>query len=229
MLVWGGYNGTNLSSGSAYNPSLDSWSVITPTNAPVARSKHTAVWTGTKMIIWGGFDGSGAVNTGAMYNPATTFWTATSTTGVPAPRYGHAAVWSGSRMIIWGGNDGVGSYLSTGANFDPDSSTNGIWEPMNNFYAPSGRTDMTFVWTGTKLIVWGGYDGATLDTGGIYDPLAGPGGDWFSINMLGAPSSRMQAGSVWLGNKFFVWGGSSTPSPTGVATGGMYTPLPPTN
>ena len=27
-------------------------------NAPTARSLHTAVWTGTEMIVWGGYDGT---------------------------------------------------------------------------------------------------------------------------------------------------------------------------
>ena len=35
----------------------DTWTPTTLTNAPVARDTHTAVWTGTEMIVWGCFDG----------------------------------------------------------------------------------------------------------------------------------------------------------------------------
>jgi hypothetical protein len=40
-------------------------------------SGHSAVWTGSKMIVWGGMS-SGYFNTGAGYDPATDTWTATS-------------------------------------------------------------------------------------------------------------------------------------------------------
>ena len=37
-------------------------------NAPAARDTHTAVWTGTQMIVWGGIDVGGFdVNTGGRY------------------------------------------------------------------------------------------------------------------------------------------------------------------
>ena len=55
MIVWGG-NGTggDLNTGGRYNPSTDSWVATTTTGAPDARVLHTAVWTGTEMIVWGG-------------------------------------------------------------------------------------------------------------------------------------------------------------------------------
>src|SRR5882724_6527058 len=34
----------------------DSWTATSTTNAPTARYGHTAVWTGTEMIVWGGLD-----------------------------------------------------------------------------------------------------------------------------------------------------------------------------
>jgi hypothetical protein len=52
-----------------YNPKTDSWSATTPTNAPASRSNHTAVWTGSSMIVWGGFDNEGFLNTGGIYKP----------------------------------------------------------------------------------------------------------------------------------------------------------------
>jgi hypothetical protein len=39
----------------------------TTINAPSARSGHTAVWTGTEMIIWGGNDEGGNTATGGRY------------------------------------------------------------------------------------------------------------------------------------------------------------------
>ena len=73
------------------------------TNAPTAREGHTAVWTGSEMIVWGGIVHRWLVNTGGRYNPSTDSWTATSTTNAPSARYSHTAIWTGSEMIVWGG------------------------------------------------------------------------------------------------------------------------------
>src|SRR5437763_8362806 len=59
----------------------DTWTATSMTNAPVARYEHTAVWTGTEMIVWGGADQSQTfLNTGGRYDTSTDSWTATSTT-----------------------------------------------------------------------------------------------------------------------------------------------------
>ena len=49
-----------LNTGGRYNPSTDSWTATSTTNAPDARYSHTAVWTGSEMIVWGGDDGINA-------------------------------------------------------------------------------------------------------------------------------------------------------------------------
>src|SRR5437588_2469875 len=81
----------------------DTWAPTSLTNAPDGRRSHTAVWIGSEMIVWGGTDSSGDLNTGGRYNPSTDGWTATSTTNAPTARDGHTAVWTGSQMIVWGG------------------------------------------------------------------------------------------------------------------------------
>ena len=65
----------------------DTWTPTTLTNAPNARYSHTAVWTGSEMIVWGGTDVlQDFFNTGGRYNPRTDSWTATSTTNAPTAR-----------------------------------------------------------------------------------------------------------------------------------------------
>ena len=104
MIVWGGLTCiSDLNTGGRYNPSTDSWTATSTTNAPAGRCLHTAVWTGSEMIVWGGHGRRPAYfNTGGRYNPSTDSWTATSTTDAPAARYCHTAVWTGSEMIVWG-------------------------------------------------------------------------------------------------------------------------------
>ena len=75
----------------------DTWTPTTLTGAPSVRFYHTAVWTGSEMIVWGGNDGAGSFfNTGGRYNPSTDSWTATSITNAPDGRELHTAVWTGS-------------------------------------------------------------------------------------------------------------------------------------
>src|SRR5437016_6330650 len=95
---------------------LDTWTATSTTNAPDARYYHTAGWTGSEMIVWGGFNGSSHFNTGGRYNPSTDTWTATSTTNAPDARYYHTAVWTGSEMIVWGGGGNI-SLFNTGGRY----------------------------------------------------------------------------------------------------------------
>src|SRR6185436_238044 len=57
----------------------DTWDNGSLDDGPDPRSGHTAVWTGSVMIVWGG-------NGGARYDPATDTWTATSTVNAPSAR-----------------------------------------------------------------------------------------------------------------------------------------------
>jgi len=55
-VIWGGSDnqGEPLGNGGIYDPSSRTWTRTTMTNAPPARSNHTAVWDGARMIVWGG-------------------------------------------------------------------------------------------------------------------------------------------------------------------------------
>jgi hypothetical protein len=68
MIIWGGQDSNSLvlNTGGRYSPGTDSWAATSTTNAPSARIDHTAVWTGSEMIVWGGYEGSG-LNTGGRY------------------------------------------------------------------------------------------------------------------------------------------------------------------
>src|SRR5207244_12904201 len=50
---------------------------------PEARQLHTAVWSGSEMIIWGGQGNGGLLDSGGRYNPATDTWTFTNSSGAP--------------------------------------------------------------------------------------------------------------------------------------------------
>lgn len=134
--------------------SQESWSPTSLNNAPSPRTLHSAVWTGSLMIVWGGQSNSHDVNTGGCYNLSTSSWVSTSTTNAPLARELHTAVWTGTKMIIWGGwsiDSAVFGY-NTGGIYDPVTNT---WTPTSTINAPTGRIHHTAVWTGSKMIVWG--------------------------------------------------------------------------
>src|SRR5205814_2149701 len=145
----------------------DTWTATSTTNAPNARSSHTTVWTGSEMIVWGGYNGSSFLNTGGRYSPSTDSWTATTTTNAPNARSSHTAVWTGSEMIVWGGFVG-GIALNTGGKYNPGADT---WTATSTSNAPSARGYPGAVWTSSEMIIWGGWDDFNfLNTGGRYEP-----------------------------------------------------------
>jgi N-acetylneuraminic acid mutarotase len=95
MIVWGGWNGgsggsTYFNTGGKYTPTTDSWTATATANAPTGRYLHTAVWNGSEMIVWGGFDNIAPnTNTGGRYSPDSDSWTATSTADAPQGRSSH--------------------------------------------------------------------------------------------------------------------------------------------
>src|SRR6188472_71669 len=195
----------------------NTWTATSTTNAPEARSRHTAVWTGIEMIVWGGVGNSGELNTGGRYNPSTDTWTATSTTNAPGARAGHTAVWTGSEMIAWGGGDGM-SFFNTGGRYNPSTNT---WTVTSTINAPDAREFHTAVWTGSEMIVWGGLgNSGDFNTGGRYNPTANT---WTATSTTNAPEARAGHTAVWTGSEMIVWGGVGTGA-IEFNTGGRYNP-----
>ncbi|HEU5179538.1 MAG TPA: MopE-related protein [Candidatus Polarisedimenticolia bacterium] len=213
MIVWGGYNGNlPVNTGARYDPIADTWAPTTTTGAPIPRYLHTGVWSGSRMVVWGGIQGTNAVNTGGLYDPGTDSWQPTSLVNAPQARTGHTAVWTGSRMIVWGGQDWPDgdNYFNTGASYDPSSN---LWTPISSSGAPLGRVFHSAVWTGSRMIVWGGsqtYVGCPgvifLDTGGRYDPATD---SWLPTSI--SPPRRRGHTAIWSGTPglagMIVYGG----------------------
>jgi hypothetical protein len=190
------------------------------------------VWTGSKMIVWGGETGVNMpTNTGGVYDPATDAWTPTSMTGAPAVRHSHVAVWTGSKMLVWGGF-GAMNLETVGGIYDPATDS---WSPMSTMNQPPIRTFQTVVWTGKKMVIWGGRVGSTSQaTGGMYDPATDT---WSVVNQAGAPSARFSHRAAWSGSSMLVWGGQNLSDwlstgayfdPEGTPTGVWTSTTPPT-
>jgi hypothetical protein len=212
MIVWGGRTliapgqFENLNSGAIYNPQTDTWTSISADGAPSTRYGHTAVWTGTEMIIWGGiiYTAQGT-DTGARYNPATNTWTPISTTDAPSIRGRHSAVWTGTEMIVWGGEDDH-DRTDTGGVYDPVSDS---WRTIGLTDAPESRSGHAAVWTGSAMIVFGGTNVSPqrfLNSGGVYDTSLD---SWAAISTVGAPPFSPYTHyypAIWTGTELMTWG-----------------------
>jgi N-acetylneuraminic acid mutarotase len=212
MVVWGGHDGSSdLRSGGRYDPATDTLRPTSETGAPSARESHTAVWTGDRMVVWGGYGGG---STGGRYDPVADTWLPTSTTNAPSARFVHTAVWTGALMVIWGGFGSYSQpYLNSGGRYDPAADR---WEPTSTVNEPSGRFYHSAVWTGSRMVVWGG----SGNTGGRYDPLTDT---WEPTSRVNAPSGRYGHSAVWTGRTMVVWGGGSYYD--NLDTGGRYDPV----
>ena len=180
------------------------------------RALHTAVWTGTEMIVWGGDNGTNVLGTGARYSPATNTWTATTATGAPSAREFHTAVWTGTVMIIWGGYNGT-STLWDGARYDPASDT---WSAVTTTGVSYPRQNHTAVWTGTAMVIWGGSINNNVNScignGARYNPATD---SWAAISTTSEPAGRRYHTAVWTGADMIVWGGTNG---LVIGDGGIY-------
>jgi N-acetylneuraminic acid mutarotase len=231
MIVWGGRDVfgsfigtlTNFNDGARYSLAANTWTPVNLTGAPFRRYGHSAAWSGTEMIVWGGAyaEGSLAVvssnyNNGARYNPAANSWSPISTAAAPSARFGHDAVWAGNRMVIWGGGDGTNAPFDSGARYFPAANA---WSNMTFFGRPVGRTGHTTVWSGSEMIVWGGFNGFLRDLGGRYHATNDV---WTPTPPTGERSERRGHTAIWTGNEVLTWGGFD--GERYLNTGGRYVP-----
>ena len=168
---------------------------------PQARSGSAAVWTGSKLLDWGGCDPSindrcKAVASGYAFDPASRTWS--DLPPAPVPGSGAHGVWTGSEALFVGIDEESKKIHSEA--FDPAT---GTWRKLAT--APIGpRYSPVLVWTGTKLVVWGGSERnqpGIESTGAIFDPVKNK---W--TRMADAPHGLNLASGVWTGTRVLVFG-----------------------
>jgi hypothetical protein len=232
MILWRpGYGGR-------YNPATDSWTPISNSNGPSASyDGYEGVWSGSRMIIWGGYDSINQITVGGQYDLATDTWSSISTVNEPSRRRGFGTVWAGGRMVVWGGFDftcaqggcsWTEEYPSSGGSYNP------ITDVWTTFSGIGGREKVSAVSTGAEAIFWGGAGCLTSDCsitgdssqdGFRFDPQTGA---VTPLATLNAPSPRVGSAAVWTGDEMLVWGGLSNLASSGISRldGGRWS-IPP--
>jgi hypothetical protein len=209
VVLWGGASYDKalhllpaVADGAVYDAASDTWTTIN--NAPIAgRRSAKAVWTGARVVIWGGIDDQGAgLRDGALFDPASGEWTTMAAAPAGVAAAGSAAVWTGSEMLVWGGPAG-----SKGAAFDPTSNS---WRALPD--APiASRPIETATWTEVEMVVWSDGDGAA------YNPVIDT---WRA--MAPSPMQDAKPRGVWTGSDVVFLGGADT---GGLSESAAYHPV----
>jgi hypothetical protein len=222
LVVWGGLDwesGQERKDGAAYDPAADRW--IPMTSGPLSpRGWAQAGWTGSRVVISGGIrsDQDGLLADAAAWDPATGQWAPVASRpvgGACTPEEACAVVWTGTRLLL------SDSRLA----YDPSADR---WTPLSGSPEEEERwTDESTLWTGSRMITWGGHRNEVDDqgvavppgpAGVVYDPAA----DRWDDLENGPFTSRAGHTAVWTGQDMLVWGGST--ADVGLADGAAYRP-----
>ncbi|MDA7525226.1 galactose oxidase [Verrucomicrobia bacterium] len=219
MIIWGGFGAAAYTNdGGRFRVANSSWSDLSVTGSPAGREGHIAVWTGSQMLVWGGLNYSGLLGDGALYDPALDTWVTLTLPSRPEARMGATAVWAEDRLLIWGGQ-GADGFLNSGAQLTFDASGSPLaWQPISRIGAPTARSEHTAVWSGSRMIIWGGQsNGTVFADGALYDPVSDT---WQPVAATGAPDGRGEHNAVWTGTEMIVLNGMNA---SGVlSSGGGY-------
>jgi hypothetical protein len=208
MVVWGGapdLDSDPLTDGAAYDPAAGTWRPVPA--APLSpRYDATALWTGHEMVIFGGTSTDGDILAdGAAWDPVANRWRVLPASPL-GPRDGAVVAWAGDRMVVWGGAtvpppdnpDAPTEMRADGAAYVPATNR---WAPVAAAPIPA-RAGAESVWTGSRLLVTGGYhegDDDDRTDGAALDPVAGA---WSPIAARPAPGScagDVTCTGVWTG------------------------------
>jgi hypothetical protein len=169
LLVWGGVTQSgdstwvNHDDGALYDPKTDRWSAIASVGAPSGRGfTEPPVWTGDKLIVWGGYRYEGGTSIspktsyptdGALYDPATDSWKPMA----PLDAQVSSMVWTGKKVVAIGKLDGYstpGTVEFDGAVFDPAANS---WSPMRapdaSMVAGVESAGRRLFWSGMELLL----------------------------------------------------------------------------
>lgn len=186
-IFWGGWPqaegtigvGNPTGRGAGYDPDSESWRELA--EAPISpRAGHFAAWTGSEMLIWGGYSQRGIAVDGAAYDPVTDTWRDLA----PAPSDWTAPLGTDDDLppsaSAWTGSDWVIAFEERDATvrlaaYDPSSDE---WRQLPS--AAGSTTDgIELAWTGTELVlvtfedIW-----RLIPAGSGWERVSNPPGPW---------------------------------------------------
>lgn len=164
VIFWGGWlperykKPNGLNSGTAFDPAANTWTELPLDGSPEGRMEHTATWTGSRMLLYGGvtsptYDEREYLISGALYDPVRSKWSPMSHGSLrPQPhpyRFALRSIWVGTHVLLTDENIFVAYY--------PDRDEFSVID----FLVPRGMTrrgigelPADHTWTGMEVFVW---------------------------------------------------------------------------
>jgi N-acetylneuraminic acid mutarotase len=207
LFVWGGLNesGTALDSGALYDPRQDSWVIIeNDGDTPSPRGDATAVWTGSQVVVWGGFDpDSGEVLAdGAIYDPVDDDWTTMDSAEVA--RAAAVGVYLDDRVMFWGGEDDDGDPVEGLVRYDPDDDD---WQtPDSDSDDPGALVDAAVAVEDDRLWVFGGRTATGMGSSDLAYYSRSSSNGWSSAQSSEL-SARWGSFAAFVDREVHLWGG----------------------
>jgi hypothetical protein len=222
VLVAGGFNGSGATNSSEiFNPKGGTWSPTKGATMTVARAGHTATLLCTlpcnngKVLVAGGFNGSGATNSSEIYDPKTGSWSATKNAvgqvvSMRVARVDQTATFLSDNTVLVTGGDNCCTILNSSEVYDPKA---GTWSATNGtMTVPRFVHTATLLGNGTVLVAGGGttnFGGVATNSSEVYDPKAGT---WSATKGAMTVARGEHTATLFRNGTVLVAGGSDTKS-----------------
>ena len=188
------------------------------------------VWTGTRLLYWGGSFAPGATLDliGGLYDPVTDTWSPISLDSALAMGV-EGSAYTGQEVFMYGTISGGDVTPQSGVFYNPSTDR---WRAAPTLGAPTAAI-AAVVGLGSRIVVWGGeyYDPTEVflifaGDGAVYDVATD---SWTPMAPQNAPGPRAAMIAFAAGGQAFLWGGTDgTANSLGEQTifrdGAMYDP-----
>lgn len=208
LVMWGGYSdygGTVHNDGFSWDPDTNAWTPIA--ESPLTgRSAAGAVFTGTEIVIWGGYgEGQTPLGNGAAYDPEADSWRLLPDAPI-GPAIPVATVWTGEEVLVWGSSDRSAASRE-GAAYNPNTNE---WRRLPD--APAAINLGSAVWANGdpkqrhEMIIFGAeldnHNASELDhaVGIAYDPALD---EWRELPKVAL--SPQASAIAWTGERVVAW------------------------
>ncbi|CAF1684496.1 unnamed protein product, partial [Adineta ricciae] len=173
---------------------------VTTGNMNVARCQHTAtILPDGKVLVTGGQNGAGYLNSVELYDPSTDSWTIANS--MSDPRIEHTATMlSNGKVLVTGGHNDRG-YLNSAEVYDPST---GSWTPANNMSISRYQHTATMLPNRTVLVAGGAWtSGGCTNSAELYDLITG---NWTTTSSMSV-ARVLHTATVLSNGKVLVTGG----------------------
>lgn len=184
---------------------------------PVARMPRTslaasAVWTGSRMLVFGGkwqsLNSHLGVNDHIVHFDPQTYAVTVSSAKLPSPRAHAAAIWDGTRAYVFGGRYGWGD-LDEIVRYDPETQTAQTL-PVR---LPSPLSGMSAIWDGRYVYLFGGF--TNISTERVTDQILrfDPTTETIEVLPVRLPYAVGESFAIWTGYEAIIYGGWAATEP----------------